>query len=95
MYGTKLLETKDIYMSKELGHGGFNNSLDDIIKYAKENNCVIVTSEHIDDNLLYGSFEEHLKRYQYENVVFYDRNSYEQKNHLNIVMGIQKKRVIK
>lgn len=90
VYGTKLLETKDIYMSKELGHGGFNNSLDDIIKYAKENNCVIVTSEHIDDNLLYGSFEEHLKRYQYENVVFYDRNSYEQKNHLNIVMGIQK-----
>ena len=90
VYGTKLLEPKDIYMSKELGHGGFNNSLDDIIKYAKENNCVLVTSENIEDNLLYESFENHLKSYQYENVVFYDRNSHEQKNHLNIVMGIQK-----
>lgn len=90
VYGTKLLETKDIYMSKELGHGGFNNSLDDIIKYAKENNCVLVTSENIDDALLYESFQTHLKNYQYEGVVFYDRNSYEQKNHLNIVMGIQK-----
>jgi len=90
VYGTKLLEPKDIYMSKELGYGGFNDSLYELIKYAKENDCVLVTSDNIDDGLLYDDFQKHLSTYQYENVLFYDRHSVEERNHLNLIMGIKK-----
>lgn len=90
VYGTKLLEPKDIYMSKELGYGGFNDSLYELIKYAKANNCVLVTSENIDDGLLYDDFQKHLSAYKYEDVLFYDRHSFEEKNHLNLIMGIKK-----
>lgn len=90
VYGVKLLEPKDVYMSKELGHGGFNDSLDDLIKYAKENQCILVTSEKIDDRLLFESFGNHLSNYEYENVVFYDRCDKQEKNHLNITLGLQK-----
>lgn len=70
VYGVKLLEAKDVYMSKELGHAGFNDSVDDLINYAKTNNCILVTSDRIDDRILFGDFENHLITYGYENVVF-------------------------
>ena len=90
LFGVKLLEAKDIYMSKELGHGGFNDSLEDLIKYAKANNCILVTSEMIDDSLLFENFDNHLKNYEYENVVFFNRNDHNEKNDLNILLGMQK-----
>jgi hypothetical protein len=90
VYGVKLLEPKDVYTSKELRHGGFNDSLDDLIKYAKENQCILVTSEDIDDRVLFESFGNHLSNYEYENVVFYDRCEKNEKNHLNITLGLQK-----
>lgn len=90
VYGVKLLEPKDIYMSKELGYGNFNNSLDEMINYAKKNNCIIVTSEMINDDALLDGFSRYLEDYDHDDVVFYDRNSYEEKNHLNIALGLQK-----
>lgn len=90
VYGVKLLEPKDIYIAQELGHGRFNNSLDTIINYAKQNNCIIVTSETINDEQLLDGFDNYLIDYDHDDVVFYDRNSYETKNHLNIALGLQK-----
>lgn len=90
VYGVKLLEAKDVYMSKELGHAGFNDSVDDLINYAKANNCILVTSDRIDDRILFGDFENHLITYGYENVVFYDRDQYNDKEHLNMTLGLQK-----
>jgi hypothetical protein len=92
VYGVKLLEPKDVYISKEClqSHHGFNDSLRDLIKYAKENQCILVTSEKIDDNILFTHFGDHLSNYEYENVVFYDRGEAHEKNHLNITLGLQK-----
>jgi len=90
VYGVKLLEPKDVYISKELGYANFNSSLDEMINYAKKNNCIIVTSEIINDTSLLDGFANYLEDYDHDGVVFYDRNSYEEKNHLNIALGLQK-----
>lgn len=90
VYGVKLLEAKDVYISKELSHAGFGSSLAELINYAKENKCIIVTSEKIDDSLLLGSFESHLTYYDYKGVVFYNKDDYTDREHLNMTLGVQK-----